>query len=360
MRATRYCAFIAMFVAICYLAALAGAALLYPTGPEEFLDTAVAHKTIFGTPARYTVYNHAALAQPGPKYLILGASPALLGLRPARMSHLLEGLPVHNLSLASADMSELRQEVLLLSHALPDERFREIVFVVGVDYLQFVDRQRRWPNGVTDLDSETSRYGFYTQSRDGLAHPRFTEPTAHALTFLLRPMMVGSNIYTHTLLSLLEKFRVFARSAIGDPILTFEVINSGGKPMSSRDRKTSFEVWRKYMGAQPVMRTAQFEALLDVARHIHARGGRLLIVDLPLPDWHKQGLPYDGEYQAAKRPYFAAATALSGISSLDLTSLDAPRDFFDSVHPNQHGADKWSKMVAAKLSSLESTAPPGR
>ncbi len=337
MSAIRYVQLVGLFFLGYYAIALVASSFLFSDGQDKSLDTENSQQTIFSTPAAYAVYHHEMLSRPGPKYIILGGSPALLGLRPPQMSKLLGGAPVHNLSLNAPDMSELFQELRVLCLDIPPERLRETVFVVGIDYLQFVDGRRRWENGPTDIDNEVARYGLFVIGSDGTPRRRFGMLPTRVLVYLLRPIMMLGHVYDRYAVPVLDEIRVGARRAGGDPVFEFEIHDGGGgqRAMSARDRQTSLALWTNYMGPEPAVSTGQLGTLEDVARYASHVGARLLVVDLPLPAWQRRSLPYDREYTQRKIAYLSASVALPGVRYADLTRADSADDFSELCSSNR-------------------------
>jgi hypothetical protein len=355
MTASRYCLLIALSAGTFYALALALSFPAFPARSMPFLDTAEAHGSLYSTPPRYAVYNNAPVMRPGAKYIVIGGSPALLGLRPGRLSQWLGGKPVHNLSLNSPDMSELAQEIRLLCDPLSPERRRETTLILGIDYLQFVDRRRRWTSDITDIDSEAYRYGLYSEA-DGIPQRRFGERTTRTLTFLLRPLMMFAGIYDEDILPFLTGLKDQARLAIGDPVYEFEISSNGRGGMSDRDRQNSIAMWRNYIG--PDLSPAQFQVLAETARYAGTKGIRLLIVDLPLPAWHTQAIAYHQAYERRKAAILPDGAMMPGVFLLDLTDADAESDFFDSVHPADSAARVWEKRVAGALAVMPDRSRP--
>lgn len=349
MPALRYITLIAGVFFLLYLTTFAISFWAYPDTNERILDTKDARATIFGTPPRYVAYKAAAIASvPGSKYLIIGGSPALLGFRPHRLSSEL-GAPTHNLSLDSPDMSELALEIRLLCDSLPPERLKKTTLILGLDYLQFLDPHRRWTSGVSELENELGRFGLYSDI-EARPHPRFGRPVHTALVMLLRPWMMIAAVYDHSILPILMSAKNMARFAIGDPVFSFSIYNSQtAAVLSDAEKKSSLTMWRNFMGDGVPLNPEQFAALADTVRYANLKGIRLAIVDLPIPAWHRDALPYNASYEKLKAGALTGTASMKNVIQIDLTSMDDEKNFFDSVHPTDMAAQDWERRVADKL-----------
>ena len=94
----------------------------------------------------------------------------------------------------------------------------------------------------------------------------------------------------------------------------------------------------------------QFEKLEALVRRTRGYGALVVLVDLPLPAWHRARSPYFQDYQRRKGPLLARLTAVEGVTILDLQSAYTDESGFrDSAHPTPAAARLWSQTVALAL-----------
>ena len=63
----------------------------------------------------------------------------------------------------------------------------------------------------------------------------------------------------------------------------------------------SLAFWRNYVGTDGPLSDVQFQRLDRLVRWLSEAGVRVLLVDLPLPQWHARRSPHYADYQQRKR-----------------------------------------------------------
>jgi hypothetical protein len=95
--------------------------------------------------------------------------------------------------------------------------------------------------------------------------------------------------------------------------------------------------------------------ILDqIVDRITRNADRAIIVDLPIPHWHADGVPLFAAYQRAKVQGFSSALSHEGASYLDLQFSLGEDDFYDSVHPKPAAAVRLSHLVSEASIEWES------
>ena len=339
----RQAALLLLFVLLLYGLALVVAVPAMAPPAEANLDTAAAARSPFMTEPKYAFLSRSKLDTADDKAILLGASNVLAGFRPARLQQLVPQAAVHNLAIGGANMTEVRQMVDLVLEVQSPAAQRRNLFVIGAWYGLFADDRARWytPDrhpGDTDLDIERYRYGFYRRTADGpvaLLPPRWLEVGVT----LIKPFLLVDRL-ARDVGKALRPARAVAGPADQAPV-----------PGSERQAQY-LAFWQDYMGGSGRLEAAPFATLVQTIDTIRASGGRVLLVDLPLPRWHAGGSPYEASY---RRQWAALQQQLAGTDSVAFLSLrdaDRPEDFSDEVHPKPRVAEGWARRLAGVLNDV--------
>jgi hypothetical protein len=78
---------------------------------------------------------------------------------------------------------------------------------------------------------------------------------------------------------------------------------------------------------------------------ILAAGGRVVLVDMPIPRWHAQGSPLYADYAQRMASLLPALAAREGVAVLRLQG-DDDDDFSDEVHPKPRVTQRWAEALA--------------
>ena len=105
-----------------------------------------------------------------------------------------------------------------------------------------------------------------------------------------------------------------------------------------------------YMG-QPrgVLHDEQFDKLDALIDKVRALGLRVVVVDMPLPSWHREKSPFFASYQAKLQARVGRHLQDGGISFVDLTAAIPDDEFRDSVHPSAEAAAHWAGALIERL-----------
>lgn len=345
-----------------------GAAL--PWRPAHF-DTQLVNTTQRGwvNEARYYVLNRDVLAEPGDRVVILGASTARDPFRPERMEASLPGWQVANAALSGAAISEIGDAVDLYYQARAPGSGRT-VFVFALTYLQFLPA--RFPEGADNpLATEAFRAGQYERA-DGTLEPQGPEAMRDAANAVMRPQAVAASLPRRIFKM------VFANPDL--PMIKSVVDRFRGDDPLSR--------WTEHIGEQKNLDTisvppevqqallaqrlagaggdrplppGEFRRLAALLEMIRARGDAAVIVDLPLPHWHRNGVPVaDGSYQTGLRALLAPYAGDPAIGFISLRAFDDDENFFDSGHTEPRLWPVLSDRLARDLAASSVLRAPAR
>ena len=312
-----------------------------PTGAN--LDTASAARSVFMTEPKYAFLNRSLLNTTGDKTILLGASNVLAGFRPAQMQGRVPATTVHNLAIGGSNMTEVGQMVdLVLEVQSPGARAHN-VFVIGLWYGLFADDQARWFTadrhpGDTDLDIERYRYAFYRRTDSG--------PVP-----LLPPRWLDSGVTLITPFLLVDRLARDASKILRADRPLAATADRATLP-DARRQQQYLTFWQDYMGASGRLGEQPFASLQQTIDSIVASGGRVLLVDLPLPRWHAEASPYDASYRQHLSAIRQGLEGVAAVSFLSLRDEDRPEDFSDEVHPRPDLAARWAARLADALNAL--------
>jgi len=202
------------------------------------------------------------------------------------------------------------------------------------------DRHR----GETDIDIERYRYGFYHRTPEG---PVAVLPAKwlDAGVMAIRPFL------------LLEKVAREARAGI-NLALTGRVSaqrtddERESVVMSDAEKQKALEYWKETMGRPSDIAPGQVEVLKQTIQALLDSGEKVVLVDLPIPAWHRDASPYQPSYRRALAGLLQQFGDQLNFSSLSMDDLDNDLDYSDEVHAKQHMAKIWSTRLASKLDSF--------
>lgn len=342
-----------------YGALIGASALALPWRPAHF-DTHVVNTTERGwvNEARYFVLNRETLAEPGDRIVILGASNARDPFRPALMEPMLPGWRVANASLSGASIGELADAVDLVYLARPPEVEGRTVFVVSLNYLQFLPPRA----GENPLATEALRGGLH-ERRDGRLEARYPEPVQGAMEAVFRPQAIAASlprrafsaVFVNPDLPQVKDFVDRFRGA--DPLSRWvEFIGE----QSDLDTVTVPEDVQRALlaqrltgaGGDKALPEAGFRELAELIALIRSRGDAVVILDLPLPEWHRSGVPVsEASYQQGVAAVMARHRGDASVAWVSLKAYDADENFFDSAHTEPRLWPVLSRRLASDLAA---------
>jgi hypothetical protein len=300
------------------------------------LDTgSLRSDAFFGTTGELAaIYNRSALSTARPQIILVGAS----NFQKVLASEFdVPGFAVANISVDGSGLAEMERLVELADESVsPVTRGRNI-FVIGVWYGPFCTVHG---TVLDSLNQQLTRYGLYRFGPDKSVVRTIPRSLLLPALTAIRPLLVEQRVWG----SLEDAGRSFARFAIfGDagPV-TVDQMAQNNVTVDVADRQKLIEE-RKAMCTQ--IDPANFVMLDQIVDRITRNGDRAIIVDLPIPQWHADGVPMFAVYQRDKAQGFSAALSHEGASYLDLQSSLRDEDFYDSVHPRPLAATKLSHLI---------------
>jgi len=347
---------LAVTILALYAAVLALTLLLVPRQQASVdhgtgMDTARAADSLYLTEPKYVFLGRSALNTTTDKVIMVGASNVVVGFKQPQVQKLVPAAQVHNLGVGGSNITQVREIVDLVQEVQTPEARQHNTFVIGLWYGLFADDAVRWNTpdrhaGDTDIDIERYRYGFY---RRGNAGPVAVLPAKYldVGTTLVHPYLVIDR-WTRDLTRSLRQ-RLSGKA----PRITDEQRNA--VVLSEQEKRRYLDFWADYMGHKPLGRQ-QFETLRTLIDDVVANGGRVVLVDLPLPAWHAERSPYFVEYRDQRNQLFATLHNRSGVSTLTMQNANRNDNFSDEVHPKPRVTEKWAAQLASAL-NMRGSAP---
>jgi hypothetical protein len=324
-----------------------GITLVYapPQWSASGMDTAQASRTLFATEPKYVFLNRSMLDSTRNKVLILGASNGVVGLKQDQLQNLVRGAEINNLSVGGSNVTQLRQIADLVHEVQGTEARRHNTFVIGSWFGLFVDDRQRWGKadrnfGDTDIDIERYRYGFFRRGAEGAV--AVLPPKWLAVGVLaIHPYLVIDKMARDA--------KKLIRQVAADRSSDLSDAERNAITLREQDKKRYLEFWDGYMGGSSKLSDAQFRAFSELVEKIVIAGGRVVVVDLPLPPWHAQRSPYYAEYRRRTQQLFDELQSRLDIHVVSLQHDAVDDDFSDEVHPKPKVAPLWAQQLAAVL-----------
>ncbi|MBK7024679.1 MAG: hypothetical protein IPH41_14625 [Sulfuritalea sp.] len=304
---------------------------------------------------------------------IVGASAAQEGLPPAIAREEAPDLLIHNLSVGGANISEVDQIIDIAVKATPPQIARRSVLVLAVSYPMFVPDKKRWsdpifvpPDAIADGKVQSDI------QREAMRCSSICDPSS--LLFKHAPEWLISHPRNRYALYLSLVPRLPAH--LTDPILKWKMwrYDPRKKPESKKQEELAgnatpvtgeepylvvahrqMDFLTKYMG-QPegVLHDEQFdklEILIDKAR---GAGFRVVVLDMPLPSWHRLKSPFFTPYETKLRNVLASYTSAGTIDFVSMVDAIPDDEFRDSIHPKAEAVNHWARTLTERLRILPS------
>jgi len=327
-----------------YGAVLGLTLLLVPLSKDQAapLDTARAASSLYLTEPKYVFMARGRLATDAEKLIVIGASNSLVGFRQTELAPLLPDREVHNLSVGGSNITQLEQIVELAREVQTPAQRARATYVLGLWYGVFASDEARWytPDrhaGDTDIDIERYRYGFCRRTADG-AVPLLPPQQLRAGAALIHPYLVADQLARDLTQTVRERLQ-------GKPAKMTNA-ERNARVVTEPERTKYLAFWRSYMGSVDSLSSAAFARLEHLVDTIRADGGRVVLVDMPIPRWHAQGSPLHADYARRMAVLLPELDAREGVAVLRLSG-DADEDFSDEVHPKPRVTARWAEALAA-------------
>jgi len=324
--------------------------ILYPLPKKNSqYDTINSNKTIWGIDRREVIFNPPDLHSDSRKQLIFfGSSNIKEGFRAKELRKFLPDYTIQNISFGGCSIEEMKELAEYLVNNAKGKSLDNSLFVLGLYYGVFSTKEQQENTVFTD---EKLRYGLY-KSNNGNIEPAFSESVSPLIKTLLRPFLLLSNPVRLWNIGM-HNVRLVYESLIRDHRLDITPIQQLFSPESvaifTKREDTVARYQEMYLQKQKSrIPESQFEALLDTYRILNRAGARVIVLESPLPSWHRDASNQFHAYQRQKVPYFTQLKN-SGVSILDFTELIPDSLFLDATHPLPSSSSNWSELLAHNI-----------
>ena len=312
-------------------------------------DFQAADRTLYMTVPKYVVLGRSVLDNSDRKVVLVGASNTSVGFRQKLIQPSLSCAKVSNVAMGGANISEVQQVIGLVHEVQNDHDRGSNTFVIGIWFGMFVDSDVKYADpdrhrGETDVDIERYRYGFYRRTSDG--------PVA-----VLPPKWLDAGVMALRPFLLFEKLAREARAG-ANLVLTRRTTaqrtddERESAVMSEAEKQKALEYWKESMGRKSEISSAQVELLKEIIETLLNGGEKVVLVDLPIPAWHRDASPYQRGYREALNRLLQRFGDRTNFISLSMDDLDDNLDYSDEVHAKWHLSKVWSARLATVLDSF--------
>lgn len=285
-----------------------------------------------------------------PKLVILGSSNARIGFRPAELQPLFPEYEIANLSGSAANISDIRQTFELLHIVFPDEVFKKSVFAIGMFY--GIYQEKGSPETIR-VNEGLLKTGLYRRE-GGNIRPIVPAKYMYTLIRILRPFNFLNSIlvnikkyYNNFLIKIKEMLRI--KKYWGNELTPHEDVNGHTSQkgyLTEEDKRWWIERHSQYKNGEDLKKGVK--ELSRLCREAQKWGGTVVLIDLPLPDWHMEMSSFFKDYQKEKLNYIHKATQYDSVHYLDLqygNGLTDEANFKDATHPKDNVTALWSKSL---------------
>lgn len=355
-----------LFVGLLFWYGLALAVSLYVVPAQELVDTGNQEKNLHNLFEDHRVGTVRTLAfemwklqrKEKPKLIFFGSSNVFIGFRPEYLEPLFPEYEIAILAIPGGNISEAMEVIRILRAGFPEGSFQDSVFVVGMFHLLVCEPQHPNP----DLLREgLLKSGFYILDGESIK-PRFPAKVMDITSGMLRPYFFFQYLVRAYDLNRLKPERMIPQvgKRLGSRTygLSWEraVANEnkfgwkGRKPFNRPLTEEQRQWIREWYGLGMPRDSLEpyFEQLLDLCKLTEEMEVSLVLIDMPLADWHQKTSPRFPLYQKTKKEYINRTLKYPHVryyNFLDLPGFSEASTFYDHVHPFKEIARKWSETL---------------
>ena len=276
-----------------------------------------------------------------PKMIFLGSSNTMFGFSRKSVQPIFPEYEVADCALPAGGVESVLQIVELIQDILPRDVLDKSVFVVGISYHLIFSHDE----GIAEPLLKSGLY----KLKDHRILPIMSPDKIHIIIRILRPHFFIQRKWTRVkryFPRLLNKIhqRVADGKDEGKRIDDFSV----NRRLSEKRKK---QLVRFHTSTFRPGDKEGFLKLLDVCEAVEKRGGKLVLLDMPLPKWYQERASLHHKYQDTKGKYLESALDFQCVRYINL--LKVPefaeesmfRDASHVIYPNmlaQFVRDGWN------------------
>lgn len=301
--------------------------------------------SIYANTAHYAVYGMDRLDNYPRQVFILGASQPAQAFDPERLMKGLPGYKVHNLSVSGSNITQINEVIDLLSTRVDWSHLDSAVFVFGVQFVSFLDNDRRW-GGMTMVEVEELRHHLY-RFEGGAIKPELSPPAMAAALFLIKPFALIYKI-EYKVDEVVSELKHGTVSGLKMALGLVPKITQTDPPDGA-----TYRAFRTGQFHNRGLTNDQFDLFMKLVARLDAGGAKVVFVDMPVPSYYREGFPIYDDYRRKEADIIHDPR----VHYLDLTAIAADEEFKDDAHPRAEFAAKWSKPLILFLKGLSTPQP---
>ncbi len=366
----------ALFAALVSGLILAMATVIFGWPNSQLPIETLSHpRKSFADEARRAIFHSSSLAQADrPMILILGASAPQEAYLPSVIQALAPGYIASNLGIGGANISELDQVLDLVLKAAPPKALKESLLVLTFSYGIFVPDTVRWSNKIF-VPRDIVEAGIFISDieREALRCPSICNPESSFFKLAPHWLLAIAKKRYEVILQLTPHLPVH----LGDRLLRwngwrYEPRYPGKSKRLRKSQpdavppptvppppeseliqaKQQMDFITRYMGPPSgVPHDEQFDRLAVLINKAHAAGLHIVVLDMPLPTWHRAESPFFAPYVTKLQEVLSPFIASGKVRFIRQNDAIPDDEFRDSIHPKAEAANHWTKIMVDQLLS---------
>lgn len=316
-----------------YVLLLGASFYFHPTTDEKFLHPNFSKHNFLLSPEAYLTYRSPLVNTDQPSAILIGASNVAAGFQTDMLNPNDLDVDFHNMSLGGMELDTADAMVRLIYANRAEEIRKGLTLIIGVWYGVF--SQAESSHERTRIAQQMKRFTLYEAEENSYRHTSNPWVYEAYLTFL-RPFFLTHGIANGSL------FRKDVMIEATEKAHTTLVCND------KIIKKINHFASRKNM----TIEAPQFQTLVTLSQRVKKQGGRLVIIDMPLPDCLISRGETWADYQEKKKTYFEQAVQ-AGATYWNFQDLSSDGLFSDMTHPNQKGMEALSQRLLERMKELK-------
>jgi len=296
-----------------------------------------------------------------PKMIFFGGSSTEEGFRPADLQPLLPDFEVHSVCITGGALPDLRDVIRTTLATMQPAAVPKSVFVIGLYHSIY---QGDGADSIVRKYQNEMYPGIFPAAQSG-KDPVLSDRQFARLMRLARPFYWIQFQALHAKEKVDRALRLAKKTKGVFPAMsTFcsYVANKQPDPVleeKNYDWAKSIPAMVRYWNEGSFIRSAnknispvQIAVLEDMVRMIQARGGQVVLVDLPVSSIHRDVFVNGQAYQKMRAGLYSRLVATYGVQYIGMQSEFADGTFADSVHPGTGWRAQWSRSFAHHYTRL--------
>ena len=306
----------------------------------ERVDTRYSKGSFTRTAPEMVVHHaHRLVRDEGPRVVVVGSSNAMFALPAERLGKALPDHQVHNFSVPSSNLSMAADVVELVLSGDTTAKANTTI-VLGVYFGLFREDRMQSRGRPNPLRLEMLRYGLYHETQHRF-QPRLGFELTRALTWDFEVARRYSELFS----GLWEEGR-WDQKLLQAPRGKL-LYREKSRPPNAEVKAISIRKRIDQLGSGHFLASEQFAVLEQLVERCREEGVRLVIVDLPAPQWSRKAL-YE-HYREHWHQTLAELGELPGVYYLDMVDALSEQLMCDDAHALDPGAQLFTETLVSRL-----------